>query len=95
MMNRRVRRLLILFSDTGGGHRSSACAVLQALQDLYGERVQVELVDALADYAPWPFNHLDGVYTHMVRLRGWPWAAGYHLSNGPRRSRCSQKVAGH
>lgn len=84
-MNQRARRLLFLFSDTGGGHRSSACAVAQALQDLYGEQAQIELVDVLANYAPWPLNQLGNIYPHLVRLRGWPWAAGYHLSDGPRR----------
>jgi len=84
-VNRRARRLLFLFSDTGGGHRSSACAVAQALQDLYGEQAQIELVDVLANYAPWPLNQLGNIYPHLVRLRGWPWAAGYHLSDGPRR----------
>jgi len=84
-VNRRTRRLLFLFSDTGGGHRSSACAVAQALQDLYGEQAQIELVDVLANYALWPLNQLGNIYPHLVRLRGWPWAAGYHLSDGPRR----------
>ena len=84
-MNRNTKRLLFLFSDTGGGHRSSALAVAQALRDLYGERAQVELVDVLADFAPWPLNHLGAVYPYMVRLRGWPWAAGYRLFDGPRR----------
>ena len=84
-MAQRARRLLLLFSDTGGGHRSTACAVAQTLQDLYGEQARVELVDALADYAPWPFNRLDDLYPYMVRLRGWPWAAGYRLSDGPHR----------
>jgi 1,2-diacylglycerol 3-beta-galactosyltransferase len=83
---RHTKRLVLLFSDTGGGHRSSACAVAQALRDLYGEQVQVELVDPLADYAPWPYNRLDDLYPYMVRLRGWGWAAGYHLSDGPRRA---------
>ena len=84
-LNQNPRRLLFLFSDTGGGHRSAASAVAQALRDCHGERAQVELVDALADYAPWPFRHLGRIYPHMVRLRGWGWAMGYHLSNGPRR----------
>jgi 1,2-diacylglycerol 3-beta-galactosyltransferase len=75
----------LLFSDTGGGHRSAAHAVAQALRDLHDGQAQIELVDALADYAPWPLNHLGGIYPYMVRLRGWPWAAGYHLSDGPRR----------
>jgi len=84
-MGRCVRRLLLLFSDTGGGHRSSACAVAQALRDRYDGQARIELVDALADYAPWPLNRLGNIYTYMVRLRGWPWAAGYRLSDGPRR----------
>jgi 1,2-diacylglycerol 3-beta-galactosyltransferase len=84
-MNRHPRRLLFLFSDTGGGHRSPAYAVAHALRDLYDGQAQIELVDALADYAPWPFNRLDRFYPSMVRLKGWLWAAGYHLSDGPRR----------
>jgi len=57
----------------------------QTLQSLYGEQIQTKLVDVLTDYAPWPLNHLDNIYTHIVRLRGWPWAVIYHLSDGPRR----------
>ena len=84
-MNRCARRLLFLFSDTGGGHRSAASAVAQALRDLQGAQAQIKLVDGLADYAPRPLNRLGHAYPYMVRLRGWPWAAGYHLSDGPRR----------
>ncbi len=79
------RQLLFLFSDTGGAHRSSACAVAHALRELCDGQAQIELVDALADYAPWPFNRLGNVYPYMVRLKGWPWAVGYHLSDGARR----------
>ncbi len=84
-MTRHPKRLLFLFSDTGGAHRSSACAVAHALHELYDEQVQIELVDALTDYAPWPFNRLGNVYPYMVRLNGWPWAAGYLMSDGARR----------
>jgi len=84
-VNQRARRLLFLFSDTGGGHRSAAYAVAETLRTFHGEKAQIELVDALANYAPWPLNHLGNIYPYMVRLRGWPWAAGYHLSDGPRR----------
>jgi 1,2-diacylglycerol 3-beta-galactosyltransferase len=80
-----TRRLLLLFSDTGGGHRSTAYAVAQTLCDLYGERAQVEMVDALAEYAPWPFNRPSDVYPQMLRLKGLVWRAGFRLSDGPRR----------
>jgi 1,2-diacylglycerol 3-beta-galactosyltransferase len=81
----RVRRLLFVFSDTGGGHRSTACAVAQTLREHYGARAKIELVDALAEYAPWPLNHPSSVYPHMLRLKGLVWAAGFFLSDGPRR----------
>ena len=83
-MHRRVRRLLLLFSDTGGGHRSAAQAVAEALRELDGAAAQVELVDALADYAPWPLCDLPRLYPHTVKLKGWPWAAGWRLSDGRR-----------
>jgi 1,2-diacylglycerol 3-beta-galactosyltransferase len=80
-----AKRLLFLFSDTGGGHRSTAHAVAQTLHDLHGEQARIELVDGLAEYAPWPFNHPSDVYPHMLRLKGLMWTAGFRLSDGPRR----------
>jgi 1,2-diacylglycerol 3-beta-galactosyltransferase len=41
-------RILILMSDTGGGHRSAAQAIEQGLQRRAGEAVQVSVVDYLA-----------------------------------------------
>jgi 1,2-diacylglycerol 3-beta-galactosyltransferase len=78
-----AKRLLFLFSDTGGGHRSTAHAVAQALQGRYGDQVQVELVDALAEYAPWPFNRPTAIYPKMLCLKGLVWITGFHLSDGP------------
>lgn len=80
-----AKRLLFLFSDTGGGHRSTAHAVAQALQGRYGDRVQIELVDGLAEYAPWPFNHPTTIYPKMLSLKGLVWITGFYLSDGPRR----------
>ena len=83
-MSQRARRLLLLFSNTGGGHRSAASAVAQALQDLHGKQAQIELVDGLADYAPRPLRDLPRLYPQMVKLKGWPWAAGWHISDRQR-----------
>jgi 1,2-diacylglycerol 3-beta-galactosyltransferase len=81
----RTRRLLILFCDTGGGHRSAARAVAEALQELHGAAAQIELLDALRGGLPPPLSQLGSAYPTMVRLGGWPWAAGYHLLDGRRR----------
>lgn len=84
-MNRRPTRVLLVYLNTGGGHRSTARAVAKTLQNLYGDRVHADLVDVTAEYFPWPLNQLDAVYRALVQLHGWPWALTYYLTNGPRR----------
>lgn len=81
----RARQVLLVFLNTGGGHRSAALAVAEALQILYGERVYVDLVDVTVEYFPWPLRKLNAIYDRLVRLNGWPWALTYHLTDGARR----------
>jgi 1,2-diacylglycerol 3-beta-galactosyltransferase len=78
-------RILFLFSDTGGGHRSAAEAIIEALHLEYGDTISIEMVDILTDYAPPPLDQLPALYPKMVRLPQ-AWGLGYHLSNGYRRS---------
>jgi 1,2-diacylglycerol 3-beta-galactosyltransferase len=74
-------KFLFLFSDTGGGHRSAAEAVLEALGRTQG--IEVSLVDYLAEFAPPPFNRLPELYPSLVnRRRGWSFL--YRLSDGTR-----------
>lgn len=75
-----------MFLNTGGGHRSTAQATGEALQELYGDRVHAELVDVTADYFSWPVSELDAAYRWLVRLRGLPWAFLYNLTDGTRRA---------
>ncbi|MGD2104056.1 MAG: glycosyltransferase [Anaerolineae bacterium] len=79
------KRVLLAFLNTGGGHRSPALAVGEALEELYGEQVDVELADVTAECFPWPLRELDAIYQWMVRLNGWPWRLMYHVTNTPRR----------
>ena len=57
-----------MFADVGGGHRAPAEAVREALRRTMGEAAQVELVDALADYAPFPYNRGRQTYTQTARF---------------------------
>lgn len=79
-------RVLFLFSDTGGGHRSAAEAIIEALQIQYGDAIQTELVDIFKQYAPKPFDLLPELYPIMVRVpQAWGW--GYYISNDSRRAK--------
>lgn len=79
-------RVLFLFSDTGGGHRSAAEAIIEALQIQYRDAIQTEMVDIFRQYAPKPFDLLPELYPIMVRVpQAWGW--GYYISNDSRRAK--------
>lgn len=79
-------RILFLFSDTGGGHRSATEAIIEAIDLEFGDLIDTEMVDILKDYAPRPLNHMPEWYPKMVRVPQ-AWGLGYKLSNGKRRAR--------
>ncbi len=76
-----AKRFLLLFSDTGGGHRAGAQAVAQALHQAYGDAVHVILVDALVFSRKWPFHRFPAWYPYMVRGRAWGWKMGFRLTD--------------
>ena len=77
-------RILFLFSDTGGGHRSAAEAIIEAFNLEYGSVVSAEMVDVFKQYAPRPINQAPEWYPVIVRMPEL-WGLGYRLSNGRRR----------
>ena len=50
------RRVLMLISDTGGGHRASANALDQMMQEIRADEddTDVRVVDIWTEYARWP-----------------------------------------
>jgi 1,2-diacylglycerol 3-beta-galactosyltransferase len=78
--------ILFLFSDTGGGHRSAAEAIVEAIQIEYGERISTGMVDIFKQYAPLPLNRMPELYPHFVRIPQ-AWGLGYRLSDGHHRAR--------
>ncbi len=84
-MNQRPH-ILFLFSDTGGGHRSAAKAIIEALERYYPDQVTTELLDFFVKYGPPPFDMAAATYAHMAQVPNL-WAWGYKLSNGKYRSK--------
>ena len=74
-------RILFLFSDTGGGHRSATEAIIEALQLEVGDQVVTEMVDIFKEYSPRPLNRIPDLYPQLVRVPQ-AWGLGYRLSNG-------------
>ena len=79
-------RVLILFSDTGGGHRSASEAIAEALGLEFGDSVSAEMVDFFKDYAPIPFNKMPELYPQLIKSPQL-WKAGFYATDGRKRAR--------
>lgn len=78
--------ILFLFSDTGGGHRSAAEAIIEAVHLEYGDAVTTEMLDFFKGYAPLPFNKMPDWYPDMVKAPQL-WGLSFKISDGRRRAR--------
>ena len=59
------RRILILMSRTGGGHLASAESLRAGFAYEYGDAFQVDIIDLLMDYLPWPLKELPRSYPFL------------------------------
>lgn len=64
---RRKFRILLLMSDTGGGHRASAQALEAAFNALYPGRITISTVDFWTTVAGWPFHNFPQQYTFLAK----------------------------
>ncbi len=83
--------IVFLYSDTGGGHRSAAQAIIEALETQYPGQTTCDMVDIFRDYAPPLLAHTPDIYPPLSRK---PWLLGgiFHLSNGAARTRVFLKI---
>ncbi len=84
--NHRKPHIVFYFSDTGGGHRSAAEAIIEAIQLEYRDQVTTEMVDFFKNYAPRPFNRAAEMYPYMVKAPHL-WGASFHATDGRARAR--------
>jgi 1,2-diacylglycerol 3-beta-galactosyltransferase len=81
---RPTRRVNLLISDTGGGHRACATALRAALLE-QDERLEVEIVDGLRETGRFPISRMPELYTRWSEKRNL-WRTTFYLSNGRRLS---------
>jgi 1,2-diacylglycerol 3-beta-galactosyltransferase len=77
--------LLFLIGDTGGGHRSAAAAVAQALEHTLPGRFVPVIWDPLrGPDVPRLIRWLAGLYGPVIRLAPWLWWLCWRASDSPR-----------
>lgn len=81
-MNNQIKRILILTADAGFGHRSAANAVATALNELYGEACQVEILNPLEDKrTPAFLRETQSDYDRIVREMPELYRVGFDASD--------------
>lgn len=76
-----MKRILFLFSDTGGGHRAAAEAIRDALYLRYENQVRVEMIDVFRAYTPFPFKYMPEMYPWIINYSKTSWGLSYRLTN--------------
>lgn len=85
------KKILFLFSDAGGGHRSAAEAIIEAIHSEYGDLISIEMVDILKQYGPSVINRLPDWYPWMVRNRS-TWKLFFQLTNDQGRVQAGMRL---
>lgn len=76
----RTKTVLILMSDTGGGHRASAEAIGDAFKLEYGDEYRIIVKDVWKEYTGWPLNDMERQYKFMVK-HVQLWKVAFHSTS--------------
>ena len=79
-LTKRRKRVLILISDTGGGHRASAQALAETLHERHGDAIETSIVDVWTQYGPFPFGKKIVPYYRGLAKRPALWWAHFKAS---------------
>lgn len=79
------KKILILMSNTGGGHRSAAEAIAEAMDERFPGAAQVSIVDAWMDHTPFPINRIGKTYSWLVSDGMWIWKSLWKFGESEKR----------
>jgi 1,2-diacylglycerol 3-beta-galactosyltransferase len=82
-----TKRILLLISDTGGGHRSAASAIGAALDELPGDTEFEYRIEDVSAHCSFPLSHLGTAYSAALRFAPPLYGALYYATNGRKRFR--------
>jgi 1,2-diacylglycerol 3-beta-galactosyltransferase len=86
------KRVLFLFSDTGGGHRSATEAMIEALELEFPGRFDAKMVDFFREYYPSPLKYAPEIYPPISKVPH-AWGFSFRVSDGKGRTRAVNALA--
>ncbi|MFQ5952588.1 MAG: hypothetical protein ACE5JK_04180, partial [Candidatus Omnitrophota bacterium] len=78
-----MKKICIIYSTAGMGHKKAAMAVLKALQDKVKNIVEVEVIDLLEYASPFYRYLYTDFYIFVVSKVKWLWRMIYYIPNHP------------
>ena len=88
-----MKKVLILMSDTGGGHRASAQALQAGFAQRFGDHFQVEIVDLWMKHTPFPLNQFPKSYSFLATRTPWAWKFIWRTGGNQRTAHVILEVA--
>src|SRR5690349_3149095 len=86
-----MKRIALLYADTGGGHRTAAEAIARGIEMLYGARYDVVLLNAIAELS-FPLNQMERSYPAIVNGPRVLHKLNFYATNSRRRSWVMRKL---
>lgn len=87
------KKILYLFSDTGGGHRSAACALMRAVEELKKTDAPMqEMVDVFAECSAF-LNIFAKLYAPVIKYSPKMWGMLYYWFNDMKNMQNMEKFA--
>lgn len=86
-----TKKILYLFSDTGGGHRASANALIAAVKKIKPE-IQQEMIDVFAECSAF-LNFFAKLYSPVIKYSPQLWGTLYKFLNDPNKLDLLEKTA--
>ncbi|MDR2895575.1 MAG: glycosyltransferase [Propionibacteriaceae bacterium] len=86
------KRILFLFSDTGGGHRAATNAIIEGLELGHPGEFDCTMVDFLKYYSPRPWSFAPEIYQPLSHASA-VWKMSYEAANSSSRSKAANRLA--
>ncbi|NQT30633.1 MAG: hypothetical protein HQ596_08680, partial [Candidatus Saganbacteria bacterium] len=87
------KKILYLFSDTGGGHRASAKAIVRAVEHLRDGLIDQEMVDVFASCSGF-LNVFAKLYGPVIKYYPKLWGQLYYWLDDPKKIKNLEKMSG-
>ncbi len=88
-----MKKILYLFSDTGGGHRSAANAIIKAVAKTYSGSISQEMVDVFAELSGF-LNIFARLYAPVIKYSPKLWGQLYYWLDDQDKIKNLEKIAG-